>query len=340
MNHAESDRRPVRLLAITVLVVVVSAIVVLAFRMLLVLFAGVLFALVLRTAADFVRRVTRLPYAVVLTALVLLGLAGWVVAAWLLAPQVGQQIQELGRDLPKTMDNLRSRFEGVPLVGHFLSADAGKRFDPKNVGQAVLAALGGSFAVLGGLVIAFFIGVYGAAQPKVYVKAALAVTPQRHQRFVERALHETAHNLTRWLWGRILAMAFVGASTSVVFHLLHLPLALTLGILAGFLTFIEYAGAVISAVPPVLLGFAQSSTVGLAVLIAYVVLHVIEGYVITPLLARASVHLPPALTLAAQALLGELVGVLGLTFSTPLFVVGVSTVKAFREERERAVKTG
>lgn len=58
-------------------------------------------------------------------------------------------------------------------------------------------------------------------------------------------------------------------------------------------TFIEYAGAVISAVPPVLLGFSQSSSVGLAVLIAYVVLHVVEGYVITPLLARASVHLPP-----------------------------------------------
>jgi predicted PurR-regulated permease PerM len=71
------------------------------------------------------------------------------------------------------------------------------------------------------------------------------------------------------------------------------------------------------------------------VLVAYTVLHVLEGYVITPLLARTSVHLPPALTLSAQALLGEIVGVLGLTFSTPLFVVGVSTVTAFREENER-----
>ena len=47
-------------------------------------------------------------------------------------------------------------------------------------------------------------------------------------------------------------------------------------------------------------------------MIAYTVLHVVEGYVITPLLARTSVDLPPALTLAGQALLGELVGILGL----------------------------
>lgn len=52
----------------------------------------------------------------------------------------------------------------------------------------------------------------GAAKPEQYVKAALSVTPRRYERHVERALHETAHNLTRWLWGRILAMAFVGTT--------------------------------------------------------------------------------------------------------------------------------
>jgi predicted PurR-regulated permease PerM len=234
--------------------------------------------------------------------------------------------------LPKTIDDLSQRFQSTPVVGHLISSHAGEQVEPKSIGKAALGAFGGSVAVLSGLVIAFFVGVYGAAQPGMYVRAALSVTPERYERHVERALHATAHNLTRWLWGRLLAMAFVGLTTSIVFHLLHLPLALTLGLFAGVLTFIEYAGAIISAVPPVLLGFSQSSSVGLAVLLAYAVLHVVEGYVITPLLARASVQLPPALTLAAQALLGELTGVLGLTFSTPLFVVGVSTVQAFREE--------
>jgi predicted PurR-regulated permease PerM len=43
--------------------------------------------------------------------------------------------------------------------------------------------------------------------------------------------------------------------------------------------------------------------------------------------------LPPALTLAAQVVLGALSGPLGLTLSTPLFVLGVSAVQTFREEK-------
>lgn len=337
-----SEQRPGpsrgQLVAIAFLTVALGAVVVIAFKILLAVFAGVLFALVLRGVASWVSRVTHLPYVAVLTALVLLGIGSSVLCAALLAPSIGDQLESLGRDLPKITGALRDRFQSFPVIGHFMSAGEG-RLDPKNLGAAVLGALGGSVAVLSGLVIAFFIGVYGAAQPEVYVKAALSVTPRRYERHVERALHATAHNLTRWLFGRMLAMAFVGVSTAIVFHLLHLPLALTLAIVAGFLTFVEYVGAIISAVPPVLFGFAQSTTVGVAVLIAYTVLHVVEGYVITPLLARTSVHLPPALTLAAQALLGELVGVLGLTFSTPLFVVGVSAVSAFRDENERARRT-
>ncbi|HEX4339957.1 MAG TPA: AI-2E family transporter [Polyangiaceae bacterium] len=335
MSSPRQSLTGAQLVALAALVVVLGLTAVFAFRILFVLFAGVLFALILRAAAGWVSRVTRLPYVAVLTALVLLGIGSTVLGGVLLVPRVGEQLETLSRELPKIIDGARDRLKETPVINHFLSPDAGAQPDPKKLAAAALAGLGGSVQVLSGLVVAFFIGVYGAAQPQMYSDAALAITPRRYERHVERALKETAHNLTRWLWGRILAMIFVGVSTSIVFHLLHIPLALTLGVFAGFLTFIEYAGAILSAFPPVLLGFSQSPTVGLAVLSAYVVLHVVEGYVITPLLARASVHLPPALTLAAQALLGELCGILGLTFSTPLFVVGVSAVKAFREENAR-----
>lgn len=64
----------------------------------------------------------------------------------------------------------------------------------------------------------------------------------------------------------------------------------------------------------------------------YTVLHIIEGYVLTPLLARTSVRIQPATTLAAQFLLAALVGVLGLTFATPLLVIAVTTARAMRKK--------
>lgn len=58
---------------------------------------------------------------------------------------------------------------------------------------------------------------------------------------------------------------------------------------------------------------------------------------ITPLVQRRVVHLPPALTVSTQFLLGEVVGILGLTFATPLTAIGLVLVKMlyYGEKPER-----
>ncbi|HEX4352772.1 MAG TPA: AI-2E family transporter, partial [Polyangiales bacterium] len=203
--------------------------------------------------------------------------------------------------------------------------------DPGATLKPIASAIGGSIEVLGGLVVVFFLGVYGAAQPDAYRKAALAVTPQRYEARMTRALSAIANNLSRWLIGRCVAMLFVGVASTIGFHLLQVPIALALGVFAGTMTFIEYAGAVISALPPILFALAQSPTAALGVAILFTGLHVIEGYILTPLLTRAAAHVPPALTLASQVILGSLAGPLGLTFSTPLLVASLSAVKSWRE---------
>ena len=67
----------------------------------------------------------------------------------------------------------------------------------------------------------------------------------------------------------------------------------------------------------------------LAVLGLYLALHILEGYVLLPLIQRRAVHLPPALTLIMQVLLGELLGLMGLFVAAPLTVAGVVLVKMF-----------
>jgi predicted PurR-regulated permease PerM len=132
----------------------------------------------------------------------------------------------------------------------------------------------------------------------------------------------------------MVAMAFVGVTCAVAFALLDVPFAFTLGLFAGLLTFIEYVGAIISAVPPFLLAFTVSPATALAVLGVYTVVHVIEGYVLTPLLARIAVRFPPAITLAGQILMATLVGPLGLTFSTPVLVCLAVIARSARGETE------
>jgi predicted PurR-regulated permease PerM len=322
-------------IALCVLAIAAATVVVAAFEAVAVLFAGALFALFLRAISRWIARALRIPYALALAVVVLLGLSATAVGAVLLAPSAEAEFQELSEELPAALDRVKERLRRAPIVGRDASA-AVKSPRPKSVQnvlqRAALAAIGNSVELIAGLLVVFFVGVYGAAQPRVYESAVLALLPDGERPRARRALHKMAEDLTRWLLGRCVAMLFVGVTTGIAFHLFRLPLAAALGVFAGLLTFVEYAGAVISAVPPLLLALAQSPTTAATVLALYTGLHVIEGYVLTPLLARASVRLPPAIALSSQILLGTLAGPLGLTFSTPLLVVVISTVRAFREQ--------
>jgi predicted PurR-regulated permease PerM len=270
-----------------------------------------------------------MPIGLSLALLVLLCAALAVVGSVLTAPTLGDQVERLRQALPTAIAQLRGR---LPPELSGATALPNARGAVRASSGFLVSALGNSIEVLSALVVIFFVAIYGAAQPQQYVDAVLAITPAQHRERVGRVLDCVRHNLTRWLVGRLIAMTFVGVTTTIAFHFLHLPLAIVLGVLAGLLTFIEYAGAVASAIPPLILALAESPVRALWVLAIFTALHVIEGYVLTPLLARAAVHLPPAITLSTQVIFSVLVGPLGLTFSTPLLVLGISTVKAWRNQ--------
>jgi predicted PurR-regulated permease PerM len=254
-------------------------------------------------------------------------------------PEVGKEVQWLKQHLPGMLDSMRAHWLGkIFMEAPGPDGKAPAAIDPETAMTTAWSALGGSIELLGSFVVVFFVGLYGAAQPNEYTRAVLALTPASSRERMRAALEAVQHNLSRWLLGRLVAMIFVAISTSIAFAVLHLPMAMTLGVLAGALAFIEYAGAVASAIPPLFFALAQSTTTALWVLVVYTALHVIEGYVLTPLLSRVAVHLPPAFTLASQVLLGVLLGPLGLTFSTPLLVAAVAGGRAWQESK-RTVAT-
>lgn len=316
-------------------VAAIAALVVLAAKAVLVLFGGCLLALVLHALASGLARRTSTPYGRCVAALVFAIIVGAVAMLVLAGPRLFDQLVELVNRLPGAIHDVLTRFRHAPIGRIIAPTTPRGGADAQAVAASAFVALDTTLEVLGGLAVVFFVGVYGAARPSDYVRVVLAVTPKHLRRRVLRALHRVANNLTRWLLGRLVSMLFVGVTCAIAFSLLHVPLALSLAVLAGLLTFVEYIGAIVSAIPPLVLSFTRSPTDALSVLIVYSVLHLIEGYVLTPLLARATVRFPPALTLAGQIVLGTLLGPLGLTFSTPLLILFISAAAPTLLQRPR-----
>src|SRR6185295_16753182 len=105
------------------------------------------------------------------------------------------------------------------------------------------------------------------------------------------------------------------------------PLWLPLGLLAALLNFIPNFGPVIAAVPAVLIALADNPAKAAWVVALSVAAQNLEGYLITPLVQRRAVEMPPALTILSQVLMGLLLGPLGVILAAPMTAAAIVVLK-------------
>jgi len=171
------------------------------------------------------------------------------------------------------------------------------------------------------LVLVIVAGVYFAAQPSLYRDGLLRLVPPGARGRMALAVDEAAQSLRKWLSGTGLAMIGMGVLIAAGTALLGLPAPLALGLLAGLAEFVPIVGAIISAIPGLLLAGSQGTQTFVYALVFYVAAHQFEGHVLIPLIQRRVVAVPPALTLFSVVGFGVLFGISGVVFATPLAVV-------------------
>ena len=115
-------------------------------------------------------------------------------------------------------------------------------------------------------------------------------------------------------------MSIIGVCTGLGLWLLGVPLPLSLGVLAVLLTFVPNVGPIIAALPQTLLAMQMSTNTALYVIVFNIALQGAESYLITPMVQRYEVSLPPVLTISAQLLMGLIIGVIGVMMAAPLTI--------------------
>ena len=73
--------------------------------------------------------------------------------------------------------------------------------------------------------------------------------------------------------------------------------------------------------PAILIALGQHPTLALYVVLLYLLVHLVEGYFITPYVEWRFISMPPALVLSAQVLMGLGSGIIGVMMVSPLVVV-------------------
>lgn len=322
-------QRALRVLGITVLVVLTLLLLQKATAVFLLLFASILFAVFLRVPTNWLARKTPLspPWALALVTLVVLALT--VAAVAFGAPRVVGQLDELSSRIGTSIADLEAWLQrrnwGERLLGEMPQRPLAGRW--QEVLTGVGAVFSGALGVLANLVIVFFIGLFLASEPNVYENGVVRLVPPAKRARAREILNAIERTLGRWLVGRMISMTAVGVVTAIGLSIIGIPLAITLGALAGLLGFVPNIGPLVSAVPALMIAGSFGPLPLLYTALLYVGTNMADGYLLTPLLQRRAVSLPPAVLLFAQLLMGVLAGTFGLLLATPLAASALVIVK-------------
>lgn len=327
MSASAPTSSATRYILIAIALIAVAAIMWLIADVFVIAFGGIVFATVLHVLIKPLQRVTGWSrrwslVAVVLGLLVVFGLFGW-----LFGHQAAQQFAEMRERLPAALEKFEA-WLGESKFGRAMmdtlrenGADGGKTLS--SAGLAAGAVVGG----IANFLLILFVGIYFAADPGLYRSGVLRLLPPARRPRVGHALEQAGGSLQKWLVAQLIVMAAVGVLTGVGLAVVGVPLSMSLGLLAGLLEFVPVVGPIASAIPGVLLAFAKGPETALYALAVYVAVQQIESNLLTPLVQRWAVELPPVVALLSIVACGLLFGVLGVIFATPIAVVVLVLVK-------------
>jgi predicted PurR-regulated permease PerM len=194
----------------------------------------------------------------------------------------------------------------------------------------------GTVSAVGNFFIVLFLGLAFAAQPSVYRTGLIFIAPAKYRGQATDIVDRIGETLERWLLAQMLTMFAVFAVTWIGLAIIGIPSSFILGIQAGLLAFIPTLGALIGGLIVVLASLASGWIAAASAFALFLGVHALESYVLTPIIQRQALDIPPATLFAFQILLGVVFGLWGLALALPLIAIAKVMIDYFKEDASAA----
>ena len=269
-------------------------------------------------------------YLVLTALLALLGASGY--------PLVASQYELLRDELPKYINGMTDFFTQLESRFYFLSGDAGF-FDLSDRAEELIITFTSSFfedipnllsRSLTTLFLAPLFAFFLLKDGRTLKRAVIS--------FVPNQLFETVHNLqfqvNRQVGGfvraRLLGALIVGLVTLTGLLIIDFRYAPLLAAFAAVTNLIPYVGPIIGAVPALAIALINGSS-GLeitAVAVVYLIAQLLDALILIPIMVAKLVNMHPVTVVVVLIAGAQLMGVLGMIISIPVYNAGKLTVSA------------
>lgn len=328
-EQTKQDLLPyLRRLIVTIAVIALALLLWELKSVLLLAFAAVLVSVALLAPTHLIQRYTSLGHrwALAFAGALIVLVFGFVI--WLAWPSFLDQLERLVTRLTESLDQLETIFGiTVPEAAQEIATAISAAID--QIWSTVVTVAGGIVSVVAMLVLVVFSGVFLAIDPGLYRRGLVLMFPKGWHQKIGHGLDETGRGLRLWLQAQLLTMLVVGLMAGAGAAIIGLPAPLALGLIAGLTEFVPIIGPFIGALPAVLVAVGIDGQTLVWTLVLYVVIQQIEANLITPVLQRRIVSIPPVLLLLSFVGLGSIFGVLGIVVAAPLTIAIFILVREF-----------
>lgn len=270
-----------------------------------------------------------------LVALLILIIAGGLAV---LIPPVVKEVTSLVTHLPQTASGIQRLLNNTIQHSPFRNVDMNayyRQFDHQlaKYAQLVLKGLSSRVGDIIGMVTNVTVVTITVPVMLFYMLkdgSKLAPSVQKwlsphHAKEVDQLLTKMNDTLSSYISGQVIECLFVGVFTSIGYLIIHQPMALVLGIVAGLCNIIPYIGPYIGIAPALFVSLTMAPTKLIPVIIVVLIVQQIDGNIVYPNIIGRSLKIHPLTIILLLLAAGHIAGIGGMILCIPAYAV-VKTV--------------
>ena len=280
--------------------------------------------------------------------------AAVVMAGFLLANPIGDQIEDFRTNVPEYIDSANGGLDDLQRWFDARGIDVQIKAEGENalaeLERDILArsgdVVGWTRDLLQGLVTGIFLLIL-----IIVISVYMLLYARQIGDVVRRAMPPSAgtteddypsrveRSVARYVGGQLLFSLIMGGSAAIALWIVGTiglfeegrTYAVFFGVFYGLMELIPYIGPVLGAAPPVLIAFFQDPLTAVWLVLLFVALQQLEGHVVAPLVFGRALRINPLLVIFALLFGAHLYGVVGALVALPVAAMLRETVMYLHE---------
>lgn len=295
---------------------------------------ALIISILFNPAIDFLQK-KKIPrvFGVVLVYFSILGFFTFLI--WLVVPVFAAEARDFLNSFPEYFEKINPILQGLGLktfknVQDLMNSLVSVLDSMSvNIFNALFAIFGGFFSTIFVITVAVFISL----EEKLMDRFLSMIFPKKYEAAVFNIWTRSQKKVSGWFAARIIACLFVGISSWIIFLLFNVKYSFALALFAGAFNFIPYVGPLLTGSLLFLIIFPAEAFKAIFVIIAFSLVQQIENNILSPLLMKRLVDIPPVLVVLSLVIGAKLFGFLGALLIIPLAGIIFEFTKEFLQKR-------